>query len=295
MDTGTVKIKQRNLTDNVLFSFLKYVFQHPGYLFGFIIVVGSILLIFFGSSIAPYEAEKAMPGFERLPPSLDHLFGTDAVGMDIFSRVLAAARIDVSIALLGTFLSVLIGIPIGLLIGYYPSIISEAVARLADLIQAFPVFVLAMVLVTIRSGDVINIIFAIAFVNAPIYMRLMRSQTLELKNKPYIEASICAGSSDSNIIYRHILPNGLAPVFAQATVNLGWAILLTSGISFIGAGVKPPTAEWGLMVAMGANEIILGEWWTSLFPGLAIAITVLGYALFGEAVQGFMNPLARRS
>jgi len=292
---GTADGIKNTHSANTLRTFLKYICRNPAHMIGFIIVVISIVMIFLGPALAPYEPEKAMPGHERLSPSINHLFGTDAVGMDVFSRVLAAAKIDVTIALLGTFFSVFIGIPLGLFIGYYPSIISEVIARAADLIQAFPVFILAMVLTAIRGGDIVNIIFAIAFVNAPIYMRLMRSQALELKNKPYVEAAKCAGNSDSAIIFRHILPNSLAPLFAQATVNLGWAILLTSGISFIGAGVKPPTAEWGLMVAMGASEIILGEWWTSLFPGLAIAITVLGYALFGEAVQGFLNTSVGRS
>ena len=214
--------------------------------------------------------------------------------MDVFSRVLAGTKIDVTIALAGTALSLLIGIPLGLIIGFYRNFISELIARTLDLIQSIPVFVLAMVLVAVRGGGVVNIIMAIAFVNAPIYARMMRGQTLEQKSKAYVEASRCAGNSDAVIIFRHILPNGLTPIFAQATVNLGMAIMLSAGISFIGAGVQSPTAEWGLMVSMGTNEIILGQWWTSFFPGVAIAVTILGYSLLGDALQHFLNPLERK-
>lgn len=278
---------------NEVLLFLRYMLRRPGYAFGLTVVVVSIVLIFFGTALAPYPPETAFSGFERLPPSWEHVFGTDSVGMDVFSRVLAGTKIDVTIALVGTSLSVVIGIPLGLVIGYYKSFFSELIARALDLIQSFPVFVLAMVLVAVRGGGVSNIVMAISFVNAPIYARLMRGQTLEQKNKAYVEASRCAGNPDWIIIFKHILPNGLTPVFAQATVNLGWAILLSAGISFIGAGVQSPTAEWGLMVSMGTNEIILGQWWTSFFPGVAIAITVLGYSLLGDALQHYLNPLER--
>lgn len=279
---------------NDVFSFFRYMLKRPGYTIGLIIVATSIFLIFFGRALAPFPPETAFSGLERRPPSAEHLFGTDSVGMDVFSRVLAGTRIDVTIALVGTFLSLVIGIPLGLIIGYYNNFFSELIARGLDLIQSIPVFVLAMVLVAVRGGGVVNIIMAIAFVNAPIYARMMRGQTLEQKGKAYVEASRCAGNPDSVIIFKHILPNGLAPVFAQATVNLGMAIMLSAGISFIGAGVQSPTAEWGLMVSMGTNEIILGQWWTSFFPGVAIAVTVLGYSLLGDALQHYLDPLERK-
>lgn len=286
---GTTRKKK-----NELLSFLRYMLRRPGYTVGLIIVATSIFLIFFGTALAPYPPEMSFSGLERQPPSAAHIFGTDSVGMDVFSRVLAGTKIDVTIALVGTFLSVVIGIPLGLVIGYYKNFISELIARALDLIQSIPVFVLAMVLVAVRGGGIINIIMAIAFVNAPIYARMMRGQTLEQKGKSYVEASRCAGNSDAVIIFKHILPNGLTPIFAQATVNLGMAIMLSAGISFIGAGVKSPTAEWGLMVSMGTNEIILGQWWTSFFPGVAIAITVLGYSLLGDALQHYLDPLERK-
>ena len=279
---------------NELLQFFRYMLRRPGYTVGLIIVAVSIFLIFFGTTLAPYPPEQSFSGFERQLPSVAHPFGTDSVGMDVFSRVLAGTKIDVTIALAGTFFSLVVGIPLGLTIGYYNNFLSELIARALDLIQSIPVFVLAMVLVAVRGGGVINIIMAIAFVNAPIYARMMRGQTLEQKSKSYVEASRCAGNPDSIIIFKHILPNGLTPVFAQATVNLGMAIMLSAGISFIGAGVQSPTAEWGLMVSMGTNEIILGQWWTSFFPGVAIAVTVLGYSLLGDALQHYLDPLERK-
>jgi peptide/nickel transport system permease protein len=150
-----------------------------------------------------------------------------------------------------------------------------------------------MALVAVTGQKMINVIYVVAFLNAPIYLRLMRSGVLSIKSRTFVEAAACVGNSDLRILFRHILPNVIGTAVTQASVNIGWAILLTSGLSFIGAGVPVPTPEWGAMIAVGAPTIITGEWWSSLFPGLAIAVTALGFALVGDGLQAFFDPTRR--
>ncbi|MDQ0221401.1 ABC transporter permease [Peribacillus cavernae] len=253
----------------------------------------TLLCAIFAPIIAPYAPEEAIVEDSRLAPNSDHIFGTDETGMDVFSRVVHATRIDVTIAVFGTLLSLLIGIPIGLAAAYREGLFGEITMRIADVLQAFPVFILAIALVSILGNNVQNIIIAIAFLNAPIYMRFVRSEVLSIKQRPYVEAARCAGMSNLKIMFKELLPNSLRPTMVQASINMGWAILLTAGLSFIGAGVRVPTAEWGSMIAIGAPLIITGQWWSSFFPGVAIGITVLGFALFGDFLRLYLDPERR--
>jgi peptide/nickel transport system permease protein len=139
------------------------------------------------------------------------------------------------------------------------------------------------------------VIIAIAFVNTPIYLRLMRSQVVAIRQMRFVEASVVAGLSDLQTVLRHVIPNALGPVLAQLSVNIGWAILLTAGLSFIGAGVRAPTPEWGSMIAMGFQNVVTGQWWPSVFPGIALAITVFGFALIGSSIETMADPVQRRA
>lgn len=260
---------------------------------GCIIIIVVLLLGIFAPFVSSYDPEMANPADSRLPPSLKHLFGTDESGMDIFTRCIYAIRIDVFIGVTGTLISLLIGIPLGLIAGYFEKVIGEIIMRLADLVQAFPVFILAMALVAILGNNVQNILFAIAFLNAPIYLRFVRSEVLAIKSRPFVEAARCAGMSDLRIMFGELLPNSLRSALVQASVNIGAAILLTAGLSFIGAGVKVPTPEWGSMISIGAPLIISGQWWSAFFPGLSIAITVLGFAFFADFLRIYLDPERR--
>jgi peptide/nickel transport system permease protein len=219
--------------------------------------------------------------------------------MDIFSRIIYSARIDLVIAVLGTALSLLIGAPLGLIAGYFSGArgvwggASEATMRTADVLQAFPVFVLAIALVAALGQSARNVIIAIAFVNIPIYLRLLRTQALSLRERRFIDAARVARSSEMRIVFRHVLPNAMSPAIIQASVNMGWAVLLTAGLSFVGAGVRVPTPEWGSMIAVGAQNMITGQWWPALFPGIAIALTVLGFALIGDSLELMLDPVRR--
>ncbi|MCY4452944.1 MAG: ABC transporter permease [Immundisolibacterales bacterium] len=260
---------------------------------GGFLAFGSILLAVFGPLIAPYPPMDANPGQQLLAPSGTHWFGTDDVGMDVFSRVIAAPRIDLGIALSATVLALVIGTAIGGIAGYFRTWWSEAIMRISDLIQSFPVFILAMVLVTITGQEIWIVVVVIAFVNVPLYVRLIRAELLSLRERTFVEAAIVLGVPPLRIIRRHLIPNVLGIIINQASITMGVAMLLTAGLSFVGAGVRVPTPEWGLMIATGASSIVTGQWWPSVFPGIALSLSVFGFALFGDGVARMLGSRER--
>lgn len=251
---------------------------------GLLIVAVALFLTVFGPIVAPQSTTEASNVVDAAP-SREHLFGTDASGLDVFSRTLAAPRIDVTIALVATLLSVVVGSVIGLLASFFRGWAGELVMRASDTVQAFPLFVLAVVFVVLAGRSYVNIVVVIVVLNLPIYLRLIRSEVLSLRERTFVEAARANGDSQLSVALRHVLPNALAPAFAQAPITLGFSIIIIAGLSFIGAGVQPPTPEWGSMINAGKDDIILGTWWTSVFPGAAMSITVFGFAIVGEAVQ----------
>lgn len=291
---------QRSYLVEELQYFLYFLRYNPMTLFGVILTISFVLLIFVAAWITPYGPEEMIPAQALQPPSADHYFGTDASGLDVFSRVIYAARIDLSIALIATSIALITGVPLGAIAGYLDQVkgvgggLSEALMRAMDVIQAFPVFILTMALVAALGPSEINIVTAVAFVNAPVFLRLIRSEVLALREKSFVEAARCLGNSDMQIIFKHVLPNSLGPALIQASVTMGWAILLTAGLSFVGAGVRMPTAEWGIMISVGARNLITGEWWPALFPGFALGLAVMGFALVGDGLQQFLDPAKRR-
>jgi peptide/nickel transport system permease protein len=274
--------------------------QRPVFALGYVLVALIVVLAILAPLIAPYDPEQADATVTLLPPSSSHLLGTDISGMDVFSRVIYSARIDLLIAVAGTLFSLVVGMPLGLIAGYFSGTrgpwgwLSEGMMRAADVLQAFPVFVLAIALVAALGPSARNVIVAITFVNAPIYLRLMRTQALSLRERRFVDAARVSGSSEARIVIRHILPNSTSPAIIQSSVNVGWSVLLTAGLSFVGAGVRVPTPEWGSMIAVGSQNMITGQWWPALFPGIAIGITVLGFALIGDSLELMLDPLRRR-
>ena len=279
---------------------LRIAAARPSFAAGYIIVAVAVLMGVLAPLIAPYNPIDADPSQFLQSPNRLHWLGTDAVGMDILSRILYAPRIDITIAALGTMISATVGSLTGAWIGYYSrpgnfrSRIAFVLMRLADVLQAFPVFVFAIALVASLGQSIQTVVFAIAFVNIPIYMRLMRAQVMTIREMRFVEASLVAGMSDMRTILRHVMPNAMGPVLAQLSVNVGWSILLTAGLSFVGAGVRAPSPEWGSMIATGFQNVVTGEWWPSVFPGLALAITVFGFSLVGNSVEVFGDPVKAR-
>ena len=262
-----------------------------------------VVLALIGPWLAPYDPTSTTVDVSTAPPSLaempgliyaaimrsnpqpPHWMGTDASGFDIFSRVIVAPRTDLSIALAANLLSLALGVLLGLVAGYFRNVATEIMMRVSDVVQSFPAFISAMILVALAGRSITNIVIALALLYTPIYIRLTRAEVMTQKGRGFGEAARAMGNTEGVIALRHVLPNSLTPALIQSSVTIGFAILLTAGLSYVGAGVRPPTPEWGLMIATGANEIILGTWWPSVFPGIAISLTVFGFAVLGNALE----------
>lgn len=235
--------------------------------------------------LAPYDPVRSDLAHQLLPPSWQHWFGTDIYGMDIYSRVLWATRTDFTIALIGMLLAVVVGVPLGALSGYLGGLTDDALSRFAEMIQAIPLFLFALMVFAALGNSSRVLVGVVALVNAPIFLKLTRSVVLPLRGADFIAAARCAGLSPIQVVIRHILPNALAPVSSQFSISCAYAIQITAGLSFLGFGVPIPYPEWGSMIQEGASRIIYGEWWISVFPGLAVLIAVLGFGGVGRQIH----------
>ena len=241
----------------------------------------------------PYDPVASNVPSALQPPSAAHWAGTDQLGRDILSRILAATRLDLLIAFSAVSLSFAVGAVIGGFCGYVGGGLDRWIGRFVDVLMAFPLFVLAMALVAALGNRVENIIVATAIINLPFYIRFARAEVNVRRNAGWVEASRACGDSHLSVVLRVLLPNVLPAMAVQISLNLGWAILNAAGLSFIGLGVKPPTPEWGIMVAEGARFITTGKWWLVAFPGLALMLTVLCFNLLGDGLRDILDPRMR--
>lgn len=255
--------------------------------------VAFVVVALVGPWLVPYDplASNASRALES--PSAAHWFGTDALGRDIFSRVVVATRLDLGIAFAAVAMSFVIGMPLGLAAGFLGGWWDRIISRLADTVMAFPLFVLAMGIVAALGNTVGNIILATAIINLPFYIRVARAEANVRRNAGWVEAARLAGNGNARILAMHLFPNALPPAMVQVSLNMGWAILNAAGLSFIGLGVRPPTPEWGILVAEGAQFIVSGEWWVSLFPGLVLMLAVFTFNLLGDALRDIFDPRRR--
>jgi peptide/nickel transport system permease protein len=252
-----------------------------------------VLSAVFGPMLVPYDPLQTNASMALQPPSWDHWFGTDNVGRDVFSRVIVATRLDLSISVAAVALSFVAGSVLGSIAGYWGGWLDIVLNRVLDTIMAFPLFVLAMGIVAALGNTIENIIYATAIINVPFYARLVRAEVNIRRNAGFVQAAKLAGNSDIQVLALHIFPNALPPMMVQVSLNLGWAILNAAGLSFIGLGVSPPTAEWGIMVAEGANFIVSGEWWMAVFPGLWLMMAVFTFNLLGDGLRDIVDPRKR--
>ncbi|NJN97425.1 MAG: ABC transporter permease [Anaerolineales bacterium] len=249
------------------------------------LVLFFVIIAILAPWLATYDPLEPDPAKKLQPPSAEHWFGTDSFGMDVYSRVLYATRTDFSVALAAITLAVLIGVPLGVIAGYQRGLVDEVLTRLVEVIQAFPLFLFAMVIFAAVGSNTFNLIVIIAFINIPIYLKLVRSVVLPLKSADFVLAARCAGNSTPALLLNHILPNALGPVFAQFSLSCAYAIQLIAGLSFIGLGVKVPHPEWGSMIQVGASHIVFGRWWPSVFPGLAVFLAVFTLNRLGHRIR----------
>lgn len=238
-----------------------------------------------GAIAPPHNPLATDPRSQLLPPGPGHLFGTDKYGRDVLARVMAGAGIDLAIALFVTGIAFAIGVLIGSFAGYHGGWVDDVVLRLVDVILSFPAFVLALAITAVLGNSIRNVVIAIAVAYTPYFIRLVRGEVLSARRSDYADNARAVGNPGWRIVLLHLLPNCVTPALVQASLTMGWSILDASGLSFLGLGIKPPTPEWGVEVSEGASNIVSGEWWTSVFPGLTITLAVLAFNLLGEAIQ----------
>ena len=243
--------------------------------------------------LAPYDPLRTDPGDTLRAPGGAHLMGTDDFGEDIWSRVLWGARIDLEIALVAVAVALALGCTLGALAGFSGGWVDEAVMRSMDILQAFPSFILAMGIAAALGPSLRNLILSVALINVAVYARLMRARLLVVKQTMYAMAARGAGNPPWRLLLVHLIPNCLTPIFVQSSLQSGWAILTAAGLSFVGLGVRVPEPEWGVMVAMGVARITSGSWWVSFYPGLCIALVVMGFNLIGDGLQDLLDPQRR--
>ena len=243
--------------------------------------------------LSPYGPSETGAGPLLSAPSPEHLFGTDNFGRDILTRVLHGARISLWVGLGAVAISAGIGVPLGGIAGYRQGWLGGVIMRLMDVLLAFPSLVLAFVIAASLGPGVQSAMMAVAIVGIPEFARITYGQTVALAQREFVEAGHALGLTSGEILRRHIIPNALAPIVVRMALGMGYAILTAASLSFIGLGAQPPTPEWGVMISDGRGYIISGEWWLTFFPGLAIATSILGFNLFGDALRDVLDPRLR--
>lgn len=257
------------------------------------IIVAMILVALGADWIAPYEPDATDPDAALRSMSWRHWLGTDIYGRDLLSRIIHAARVDLTVAFGATAVALAIGSAIGAIAGHYRGLADLVIMRCVDSVMAFPAFILAMAITAALGNSVGNVLLAIAITQIPTYLRLIRGEIFRIREMEYADAARVVGNPAWRIMFIHLLPNCLPPIIVQATLAMGYALLTMSALSFIGLGIQPPQSEWGSMTAEGAQYIVTREWWLFLFPGLAIVIMVLAFNLVGDGLRDFLDPRMR--
>jgi peptide/nickel transport system permease protein len=262
-----------------------------GLAFGLFVMI--VFLALFGPYVVPHDPLASNTTSALTPPSAAHWFGTDQLGRDIFSRVIVATRLDFVIALASVALVFAMGGLAGIAAGFFGGWTDRIVGRIADTIMAFPLFVLAMGIVAALGNTVTNIVLATAIINFPLYARVARAEANVRREAGFVQAARLSGNGEVRIVLTQVLPNIMPIMMVQMSLTMGYAILNAAGLSFIGLGVRPPTPEWGIMVAEGAAFMVSGEWWIALFPGLALMIAVFCFNLLGDGLRDMVDPQRR--
>lgn len=260
---------------------------------GLAIIIILVLTAIFADVIAPYGFAEQNLKNQYQTPSAAHLFGTDELGRDIFSRVVYGSRVSLRVGFISVSISMLVGVAIGAITGYYGGKVDNALMRIIDIVQALPDTLLAIAIMASLGPGLTNLMIAVGIASIPGYARLVRSSVLSLRDQEFIEAARASGSSDFRIMFKHLIPNCMAPIIVQATLGVAYAIINAAGLSFIGLGLEPPTPEWGAMLS-GGRAYIRDFPHMTLFPGLAIVVTILALNLLGDGLRDALDPKLKR-
>jgi peptide/nickel transport system permease protein len=256
---------------------------------GFYLVILLVVAAALAGRLSPYDPIKVTPEAALQPPGRHHLLGTDPLGRDVLSRLLHGARISLRVGLVSVTIAALLGTTMGLLAGYYRGSLDLVIMRVIDLLLAFPNVLLALAIIAILGPSIFNLMIAVGISATPGYARLVRGSVLATRESAFVEAAVAVGVPDWLIIWRHILPNVLAPVIVLSTLGMAGAILTGAALSFLGLGVQPPTAEWGVMLSDGRGYLRIA-WWITTFPGVAIMLTVMSINMLGDGLRDALDP-----
>jgi peptide/nickel transport system permease protein len=264
-------------------------------LVGLAVVAAIVLTALLGPLLAPYpeDALGAIHADERLrPPSVDHLFGTDELGRDVFSRVVIGARISLGVGVIVLVIGVTLGTLLGAIAGFLGGRVNEGIMRLTDIVITIPELILALAITAVLGRSLAHTMVAIGLVRWPIYCRLVQAQVLSLKQETYVEAAVAVGSRPGRVLFRHILPNCVSPIIVRASLDMGLAILAAAALGFLGLGAQEPMPEWGALVS-NSRKTFPAAWWSATFPGLAIFVTVFAFNLLGDGLRDVLDPRSR--
>jgi peptide/nickel transport system permease protein len=260
---------------------------------GSIIIGILVMLAVFAPMFSSYDYKEQNISQRLQPPSIKHLMGTDEYGRDVFTRMLYGARISMSVGLIAVLISAIIGIILGSVSGYFGGVIDNIIMRFVDIVLTIPTLFLILILVVFLGPSIFNIMLIIGLTSWTDIARIMRAEVMSLKKSGFVDAARLIGLRKRDIIIKHILPNALSPVFVYMTFGISGAILIESGLSFLGLGVQPPTPSWGNILTAG-KDYIHSAWWMVAYPGLAIFLSVFGFNILGEGLRDFLNPKLRK-
>jgi ABC-type dipeptide/oligopeptide/nickel transport system permease subunit len=262
-------------------------------LIGGMVLMAIVLAALLAPLISPYDPIKTSQRTSLEAPSLAHLMGTDRFGRDVLTRVLWGGRLSLPVGFVSVVIAAVVGVALGLIAGYYGGRLDAVIMRFVDLLLAFPGILLALAIVAVLGASLLNLMIAVGIASIPDYVRITRGTVLSVKEREFVLAARTVGSRDNAVILHHILPNVLAPLIVLATLGMASAIITASALSFLGLGVKPPTPEWGNMLAEG-REFLQHAWWVAFFPGLAIMLTVFAINLLGDGLRDALDPRMKR-
>lgn len=288
---SSTEITEKTSAEKLLWTgrwqrFIRILKHNRGLAIGLVLLIFLLLIATIGPLLSQYGPYDTSAGNQYQAPSGTHWFGTDQYGRDILTRVIYGARLDIFIALSVALFSLVVGALIGTVAGYFGGWVDLIISRIVDVMLSFPAFILAMGVTAVLGNKMIFVIFALGLAYMPYFIRLTRAEMLKLRNAEFADAARSLGVPKWKIMLVHLLPNAMGPALTQSTLTMGWALLDAAGLSFIGLGIKAPTAEWGVMIGDGVQDIFSGNWWTSFFPGLAILVTVLSFNLIGNGLRG---------